>query len=123
MELGLATLTLPPEHALHHHPESEPDESAKADETTEPQLRCLKCYSADVTCRELDKPLNTESWLSEPLPSSRKFRRATRVATSGTTGTTHNCCGQAITQPILKTAPECGCLCYGDVTPTTRQAA
>jgi predicted Zn-dependent protease with MMP-like domain len=59
-ELGLATLTLPREHAARHHPESELNQA-------EPQLRCLKCYSADVTCRELDKPLRTGSWLSEPV--------------------------------------------------------
>jgi hypothetical protein len=79
-ELGLATLTLPIEHAAHHHPESErngppkttlqqrlADTSDEADEAKEPQLRCLKCYSADVTCRELNKPLTTGSWLSEPV--------------------------------------------------------
>ena len=63
-ELGLATLTLPREHAVRHYPESERNE---ADENKEPRLRCLKCYSADVTCRELDKPLGTGSWLSEPV--------------------------------------------------------
>jgi predicted Zn-dependent protease with MMP-like domain len=79
-ELGLATLTLPLQHAAHHHPESERNEPVKttlqqqladtlddADQTKEPQLRCLKCYSADVTCRELDKPLSTGSWLNEPV--------------------------------------------------------
>jgi len=77
-ELGLATLTLPAQQAAHHQ-ESEENESAKAtlqqqladtldetDESKEPRLRCLKCYSADVACRELDKPLSAGSWLSEP---------------------------------------------------------
>ena len=37
-------------------------------ETKEQQLRCLKCYSTDVTCRELDKPLtNIASSLSDPI--------------------------------------------------------
>jgi len=79
-ELGLATLTLPIKHSARHHPESERNEPAKttlqqrladtpdeADKAKERQLRCLKCYSADVTCRELNKPLSTGSWLSEPL--------------------------------------------------------
>ena len=70
-ELGLATLTLPLEHAATHHPESErngaakttlqqrlADTSGEVDEGKEPQLRCLKCYSADVTCHEGEKPLS-----------------------------------------------------------------
>jgi len=41
------------------------DEQAAAKEE---QPRCLKCYSADVTCRELDKPLtNAASSLSDPI--------------------------------------------------------
>jgi len=40
-----------------------PDEAETANEQ---QLRCLKCYSADVTCRELNKPLtNVASSLSD----------------------------------------------------------
>jgi len=67
-ELGLSTLALPLEHAAHHDPEIERNEPAKADETNEPQLRCLKCYSADVTCREVDKSLSDpRSWISEPI--------------------------------------------------------
>lgn len=32
------------------------------------QPRCSKCYSADVTCRELDKPLKPSgAWLSDPM--------------------------------------------------------
>jgi hypothetical protein len=35
----------------------------------EQQLRCLKCYSSEVSCRELDKPMNSYgAWLSDPLP-------------------------------------------------------
>jgi hypothetical protein len=31
------------------------------------QQHCSKCYSADVTCRELDKPLKPSgAWLSDP---------------------------------------------------------
>jgi predicted Zn-dependent protease with MMP-like domain len=42
-----------------------PDEAENAKEQ---QLRCLKCYSADVTCRELNKPLtNAASSLSDPI--------------------------------------------------------
>jgi predicted Zn-dependent protease with MMP-like domain len=41
------------------------DEAAEA---AEQQPRCLKCYSADVTCRELEKPLtNSASSLSDPI--------------------------------------------------------
>jgi predicted Zn-dependent protease with MMP-like domain len=37
-------------------------------EAKEHQPRCLKCYSAEVTCRELDKPLaNAASSLSDPI--------------------------------------------------------
>jgi predicted Zn-dependent protease with MMP-like domain len=40
----------------------------EAVEAKDQQPRCLKCYSADVTCRELDKPLtNTASSLSDPI--------------------------------------------------------
>ena len=32
------------------------------------QPRCSKCYSADVTCREIDKPLKLSgAWLSDPM--------------------------------------------------------
>jgi predicted Zn-dependent protease with MMP-like domain len=79
-ELGLATLTLPTQQAAHHRQESEENESAKmtplqqfadtldeTDKSKEPRLRCVKCYSADVACHELDKPLSAGSWLSEPV--------------------------------------------------------
>jgi predicted Zn-dependent protease with MMP-like domain len=42
-----------------------PDETENAKEQ---QLRCLQCYSEDVTCRELNKPLtNAASSLSDPI--------------------------------------------------------
>ncbi len=66
-ELGLATLTLPPERAKTTPQQQFADTVEKVDETKEPQLRCLKCYSPDVTCRELDKPFSAGSWLSEPV--------------------------------------------------------
>jgi hypothetical protein len=41
------------------------DEAAEAENQ---QPRCLKCYSAEVTCRELDKPLtNAATSLSDPI--------------------------------------------------------
>jgi predicted Zn-dependent protease with MMP-like domain len=52
-----------PDAVLHKLPEAvvkEEEESQK--------LRCLKCYSADVTCRELNTPLtNASSSLSDPI--------------------------------------------------------
>ena len=40
------------------------DEQQEANE----QLRCTKCYSTDVTCRELDKPLTPSgAWLTDPV--------------------------------------------------------
>jgi len=39
----------------------------KEDEATK-KLRCLKCYSTDVTCLELDKPLtHSRAWLTDPV--------------------------------------------------------
>jgi hypothetical protein len=44
-----------------------PDTTENDDEANQ-KLRCLKCYSTDVTCRELDKPLtNAASLLSNPI--------------------------------------------------------
>ena len=44
-----------------------PDTTEKDDEATL-KPRCLKCYSTDVTCRELDKPLTyAASSLSDPI--------------------------------------------------------
>lgn len=71
-ELGLSTLSPEVEDAAHCPSESEapklryaPDEAGEANEQ---QPRCIKCYSADVTSRELDKPLtSTGGWLSDPL--------------------------------------------------------
>lgn len=34
--------------------------------------RCPKCYSVDITFRELDKPMSTGAWLSVPLPVHEK---------------------------------------------------
>jgi predicted Zn-dependent protease with MMP-like domain len=65
-ELGLATLKLPVGQAKKTLPAQFADTVSGADETKEFELRCVKCYSADVTCRELDKPLTTASWLGEP---------------------------------------------------------
>jgi predicted Zn-dependent protease with MMP-like domain len=43
------------------------DTTEKDDEANQ-KLRCLKCYSANVTCRELDKPLiPSGSWLTDPV--------------------------------------------------------
>src|SRR5262249_6053790 len=64
-ELGLSTLTLPLEHAAQLG--NERIELAKTDDAEKSQLRCVRCYSPDVTCRELDKPLSNTSWLSEPV--------------------------------------------------------
>src|ERR1700689_1231867 len=47
-ELGLATLTLPLERAKTTLQQQLADPVEKANETNEPQLRCLKCYSLDV---------------------------------------------------------------------------
>ena len=33
------------------------------------EMRCPKCYSVEVTCREIDKPVTySGAWLSDPLP-------------------------------------------------------
>ena len=38
-------------------------------DATEQPLRCLSCYSADVTCRELLRSVTDSSaWLSDPIP-------------------------------------------------------
>jgi predicted Zn-dependent protease with MMP-like domain len=74
-ELGLS---LGVEDVAPHPPEGEAwkaplqqqlqDTRDEAAEARDQQPRCLKCYSADVTCRELDKPLtNTASSLSDPI--------------------------------------------------------
>jgi predicted Zn-dependent protease with MMP-like domain len=43
-------------------------ETVEKEEEANQQLRCLKCYSTDVTCRELDKPLTPSgAWLTDPV--------------------------------------------------------
>jgi len=38
-------------------------------EPNEQQQRCPKCYSVDITCHELDKPMtHSGAWLNDPLP-------------------------------------------------------
>ncbi len=39
-----------------------------ADDGNDQPPRCPKCYSADLTSREIDKPMSAGSWLSVPLP-------------------------------------------------------
>ena len=47
--------------------QGQPDAIEKGEEANE-QLRCLKCYSADVTCLELEKPLTPSgAWLTDPV--------------------------------------------------------
>jgi predicted Zn-dependent protease with MMP-like domain len=87
-ELGLATVSLGVEDVAHHPLESEapktllqqrlPDTLDEAGAAEEQQPRCIKCYSAEVTCRELDKPLTNSgawsgAWLSDPLPVHAKI--------------------------------------------------
>ena len=43
-----------------------------ADEGNDQPPRCPKCYSADITFRELDKPMSIGTWLSVPLPVHEK---------------------------------------------------
>jgi predicted Zn-dependent protease with MMP-like domain len=51
-----------------------PDTLVETGEAKEQQLRCLKCYSANVICRELDKKLTSYgTWLSDPLPVHSKI--------------------------------------------------
>jgi len=47
---------------------------SEPDNVMEQQLRCIKCYSADVTCRELKRPITSHgAWLSDPLPLRSKI--------------------------------------------------
>ena len=40
----------------------------------EQELRCIKCYSAGVTCREREQPITSYgAWLSDPLPIRSKI--------------------------------------------------
>jgi predicted Zn-dependent protease with MMP-like domain len=51
----------------------DPDEGGDAEKQ---QPRCVKCYSAEVICRELDKPLtNSASSLSDPISVHAKICR------------------------------------------------
>jgi predicted Zn-dependent protease with MMP-like domain len=48
--------------------------SEEAGNPEEEHLRCLKCYSPNVTCREVDKPISSYgAWLSDPLPVQSKM--------------------------------------------------
>lgn len=44
-----------------------PPEVAEKEEEGNQELRCVNCYSADVTCRELDKPVTSSGWLADPV--------------------------------------------------------
>jgi hypothetical protein len=61
-----------------------PDTTEKDDEANQ-KLRCLKCYSTDVTCRELDKPLiPSGTWLTDNSSSlSTVAIRPLHVLTTG----------------------------------------
>jgi predicted Zn-dependent protease with MMP-like domain len=83
-ELGLTRPSLGVEDRAQYPRESEAPKTVlqqrrrdtldEAGEAKEQQPRCLKCYSADVTCRELEKPLTYYgAWLSDPLPVSAKI--------------------------------------------------
>jgi len=76
-ELGLSALSLRVGKVAHHAPDGEAgkavlpqpigDTTDDAGGAEEQPLRCVKCYSADVTCRELDKPMPPSGWLSDPV--------------------------------------------------------
>jgi predicted Zn-ribbon and HTH transcriptional regulator len=51
----------------------EPIPKGVADEGNDEPPRCPKCYSVDITFRELDKPMSTGAWLSVPLPVHEKI--------------------------------------------------
>jgi hypothetical protein len=46
-----------------------------ASEENDQPPRCPKCYSVDLTFREVDKPVSTGAWLSSPLPVHEKIRQ------------------------------------------------
>jgi predicted Zn-dependent protease with MMP-like domain len=60
-----------------HQPLSEEPETVlqpRLQEANEQQPRCVKCYSADLTCRELNKPLtNSTAWLGDPVSVQAKI--------------------------------------------------
>jgi predicted Zn-dependent protease with MMP-like domain len=87
-ELGLGALSLPVGDGTPRKPDNQVNkldaENAKTNlrisdgcesgEVHEQLLRCLKCYSADITCRELDKfMLPPGAWLNEPVPVRAKI--------------------------------------------------
>lgn len=84
-QLGLAVLSLPVTNTTSHKSEDKlnnfdtrsdstnervPEDSGESAEAQEQQpLRCLKCYSADITFREVDKFMtHPGSSLNQPLP-------------------------------------------------------
>jgi predicted Zn-dependent protease with MMP-like domain len=91
-ELGLATLTLPPEREKTTPQQQLVETVKKVDEAKEPPLRCLKCYSPDVTCHELDKPLSTASWLSEPVSVRARICTCNLCGHEWDDEDTRNCC-------------------------------
>jgi hypothetical protein len=59
-----------------------------ADEGDDQPPRCPKCYSVDITCREIDKPKTyTGAWLSAPLPVHEKVCECKSCGYLGTTRT------------------------------------
>lgn len=47
--------------------ESAPDTAPEAEDVVH-ELRCIKCYSTEVICREYDRPLNASGrWLADPM--------------------------------------------------------
>lgn len=85
-DLGLANLSLPIGDEARHQlktnvsktdvemlktttPQRRPDNVDKVGGEEKQQLRCLKCYSADIDCCDLDKLVTySGAWLSDPLP-------------------------------------------------------
>jgi hypothetical protein len=90
-DLGLSTLSLPVEDGERRQLENKtnevgleaaktvpqqrlPDILDEAGDAKEQQLRCPKCYSGDITCRELGKPMTRSgAWLRDPLPVHAKI--------------------------------------------------
>jgi predicted Zn-dependent protease with MMP-like domain len=75
-QLGLSSLSLPADDGTPCKPESiapKPDPETTSlqvpdDELQEESLRCVKCYSADVIRREVDKSVTSPgAWLREPV--------------------------------------------------------
>jgi hypothetical protein len=73
-ELGLSNPSPGVEGAVYHSLQGEEPKTVlqprlrdtldQAEEAKEQQPRCIKCYSADVTCREGEKPTYPGAWLS-----------------------------------------------------------